>query len=111
MYKLKELKVLSEEDIDRIVEKKVKAVLQKKEKKPCAEWLKLRKEIDTWCQIHAEVDSSRSYQTFKDLIYAAIKFATGVSRIKEIDETNVKQARVMWNYLKFNNPYNLVARD
>lgn len=103
--------MLSEEDIDRIVEKKVKAVLQKKEKKTCAEWLKLRKEIDTWCHVHGDYSNRRSYQTLQNLIYSTLKFVTGVSRIDEIDESNIWQARDAWNYLKFHHPYNLVARD
>lgn len=111
MPKLKELKVLSEEDIDKMVEEKVNEILRKKERKVCKEWIKLRGEIDTWCRVHGDYSNRRSYQTLQSLIYSTLKFVTGVSRIDEIDESNIRQARDAWNYLKFHHPYNLVARD
>ena len=103
---------LSEEDIDKMVEEKVKEILRSKEKKKVFKgWEQLRDEIDTWCHIHTDYSSRRSYQTLQNFIYSTLKFVTGVSRIDEIDESNIRQARDAWEYLKFNNPYTLVARD
>lgn len=103
---------LSEEDIDKMVEEKVDEILRKREKKKvCKEWIKLRSEIDTWCHIHSDCSKHRTYQTLQNLIYATLKFVTGVSRIDEIDESNIRQARDVWNYLKFHHPYTLIARD
>lgn len=102
---MESLKVLSEEDINRIVEEKVQAILQsREEKKVCEEWIRLRNEINEWCHENANKQKNRSYQTLQNLIYSTLKFVTGVSRIDEIDENNIDEARRAWEFLEIHNP-------
>lgn len=102
--KQKETISLTEEDIKKLAAEIYK--LQRKdglvEKDPryCAEWIKLRTEIDDW--IHSNMDRSEySYASLQTQIYGAVKFVTGCKGgFREMTNEQVKGARWIFEQMK-----------
>lgn len=98
-------RILTEDEVNQLVDEKVQEILKTENKpKTYSGWIRLRNEISDWCHKNADKQNNRSYQTLKDLIYSTLKFVTGVSRIDEIDESNIEVASITWAFLKAHNP-------
>ena len=94
---------LSEEDIKQIANEvyelqKQDKVLNVKEPIYSKEWIKLRKEIDTWCHEN-KAGYGSGYQTLHDQIYGAIRFVTACSRIKSLTKYDVPAAKFIFEQM------------